>query len=50
MKACDEEKLDMLKTCFPEFLSKKKLKKLVPTAVVQGDTIIYKCPNKPTIH
>jgi hypothetical protein len=50
LKPCNEDGLDVLKTCFPEFLSKKKLKKLVPSAVVQGDSIIYKCPNKPTIH
>jgi len=50
MKACDEDKLDMLKTCFPEFLGTKKLKKLVPTAVVQGDSIIYKCPSMLTSH
>lgn len=50
MKDCSEDDLSMLKTCFPEFLGKKKFKKLVPKALVDGDTIRYTCPNKPTIY
>jgi hypothetical protein len=50
LKPCKEEELEVLKTCFPEFLGEKGLKKLIPNATVSEDSIIYKCTSKPTIY
>jgi hypothetical protein len=45
-----QEDLDFLKESFPDFLANKGLKKLIPNATIEGDSIIYDCPKRPKVY
>jgi hypothetical protein len=46
---CTEGELELIKTCFPEFLQKLGFKKLIPRAYVHEDFILYQCNEKPDV-